>query len=350
MLQHLRTFGIVSVITLLVWVFAEGESLGTTSVTLEVRLVSDAPNLIVDLGEGESWNGTVEVRLEGPTARLDEVRALLRRPEAIELTTRELGTQSGAVRLAEVLRRHPVFRGSGVTIVDTDPKVVRIEVIRLVEREAKVVVDPDGVALRGLAQAEPSTLVIKMPEDLSEQTPDPLELVVRLRGEMVQGLTPGQAQTIFNIPVELPESLREHADRILGLKPVNVRLTLAVRTETRSLASVPVDLRIPAVVSDRYLARVSQQEQLLTGVQIRGPVEVLDQVGAGKRYTPRIEVFLTPEELSSKVPADGSEVELVVQGRLIGVPPSVEPAEAPPAVHVFVRRADVEADQEEPGE
>lgn len=348
MLQKLRNLGIVVVVTLLAWAFAEGESLSTTTARVRVSLANDMPGLLLTLDPDEGWDQSCELRFEGPTARLDVLRSSLRGLNAIELTTREVGTEGGLIDLADALSRHPIFDDAGVTITSAEPSRVEIVADRLVERTARVVVDPGSVPVRGLAQPEPSSIMLQIPERLAAQLPAELEVTARLNAEAVRGMTPGQVQTIFNIPIELPPGLSTSADKVRGVQPINVSLTLAARTETRTLASVPVDLRVPAVIAERYRTRVAEQEQVLSGVQVRGPTEILDQIGAGRAFTPRIELFVTPEELSARVPASGEEVELLLAGRLIGVPGSVELAEALPAIHLFVRRrADVEPSESE---
>jgi len=343
---HVQTLSIVALVTLLIWVFAEGESLSSGSVTVQVRLVSDVANLAISTDD-PGWDGTCKISLDGPTARLDEMRALLRQPEAIELTSRELGTESGTIRLSDALRRHPIFQRRGVSIVSTIPQSVTIVVDRLVERTATLAVDPDGIPVRGRPQADPASVVVHIPLRVVDDLPDPLTLDVRLSAEMVRGLTPGEAQTIVGVPVEVPKELEGIREYLGAMPRVSVSLTLLSLSETRTIASVPVDVRIPGVVSDRYRVRIGDQQQLLAGIELRGPVDDLDQIGPGKRYTPRIDVFLTPEDLATKVPSDGSEGELVLRGELIGVPAGVEVTQAIPTIHVFVRR--LEADEASPG-
>lgn len=341
MVQKLRTFGIVLIVTLLAWAFAEGESLSSTSSRVRIELTNDVPDLLLSLDPTEAWDQSCELRLEGPTARLDALRSTLRSLGAIGLSTREIGSEGGLIDLGDAISRHPVFAGAGVTITNAEPARVQILADRLVERSARVTVDPGGVPIRGLAQPDPPTMQLQIPQRLAEQVASEIELTARLSAEAVRGVTPGQAQTIFNIPVELPASLSASADKVRGVQRVSVTLTIAARTETRTLASVPVDLRIPAVIAERYRTRVAEQEQVLSGVQVRGPAEILDQIGAGRSFPPRIEVFVTPEELSSRVPAGGEEVELLLAGRLIGVPTAVELAEALPPIHLYVRRREV---------
>lgn len=341
MIQKLRTLGIVVVVTLLAWTFAEGESLTSTTSRVRIELTNDVPDLLLSLDPEEAWDQSCELRLEGPTARLDAMRSTFRSLGSIELTTREIGAEGGLIDLGDALTRHPVFASAGVTITGVEPPRVRVLADRLVERSARVTVDPGGVPVRGLAQPDPPTMLLQIPRRLAEQIPADIELTAKLSDEAVRGMTPGQAQTIFNIPVTLPAPLNEAADKIRGLQRVSVTLTIAARTETRTLASVPVDLRVPAVIAERYRTRVAEQEQVLSGVQVRGPAEILEQIGAGRSFPPRIEIFITPEELSAQVPTSGEEVEILLSGRLIGVPASVELAEALPPIHLFVRRREV---------
>lgn len=348
--ERLRTLGVVSVITLLIWVFAEGESLRSLSVSVRARVESGSADLVVSLSDDEAWDGTIEVRIDGPTARLNAVRAELRRTEIVELTIREVGTDGGVIRLGEALRSHPIFRESGVSIVSTDPATISIDVDRLVRREARVVVDSGGVPVRGLAQPVPASVTLLVPERVNAGLGDQFVLTVRLHDDMVQGLAAGQAQTIFNIPVELPEGMEELAEVLGELPLVNVRLTLVARREAQTMATVPVVVSMPSVISDQYVVRLADEDQFLNSLELRGPVGIFERVGPGKQYTPRIDVFLMPDLLSAQVASDGSEVEVTVTGTLSGVPAGVELTQELGAIRVFVRRLGVEPIEAPDGE
>src|SRR6185503_14008681 len=129
---RIRTILLVTIVTLLIWVWAEGESLTTQTLNPRISFVGptptgspgdEAPELIVR-PTTEAWRGTVRIRLEGSTIAIKAAEDALAQP--VKLRPGQPGVPSDAgetkiVDLTDALRSYPALTQTGVTVVDADP-------------------------------------------------------------------------------------------------------------------------------------------------------------------------------------------------------------------------------------
>jgi len=73
MSDRVRTFSLVTLITALIWLVAESESLRTETLTFDVTVQSSG-NKAVRLSPDQAWNRRVEVTVRGPTSAIDQLR------------------------------------------------------------------------------------------------------------------------------------------------------------------------------------------------------------------------------------------------------------------------------------
>lgn len=331
MTERLRSFGVVSLLTILVWLLAEGESLRGESLQIEVRFESGTSALDLSVRDPE-FIRTINVRLEGSTSRLEAGITALRKAEPLRLTTVELGDQSGQVRLAEALRRHRLFERSGVSISQVEPPTVDVIVDPIIDREARVQIEAGGALLD--ATAHPDRVSVRLPERFSRDITE-LTVVARLRPETIEDLVPGRATSIPGVALELPPALADVTGWTITPTTARVSVTLASRIQKLDLR-LSVDIRLPSAIIDQYVMRVDPQDAFQT-VEVQGPAELIQQIG--QRYQPRLEVFIGPDRLQTALAAAGDdEVELPRTPRLIDAPAGVELADTNRLVKVYVRR------------
>lgn len=339
--NQIKTVVLVSLVTMLVWVFAEGESLRTDELTATIELGLEGSSRLVRLDEGESFDGRVRLRVQGATASLDQLRESLR--DQIVLTTHELGNESRPVQLVEALRRHKVFQGTGVRLVEVDPPTIRIVVETLVTRPVRVRVEAGDAVLDGQPTIEPPEVSLRMPERLADSQEWTIDAAVS--GESLARLVPGRAETIASVPVEVPAALRGVAGVVVLPGSVAVTLTLRTQTATGTIESVPIDVRVPLAVSGKYVVTVVPGGEFLAGVRVRGPREAVDRAisGVGRIAA---EIYLSPDELAQAA-STGQQVARAPDG-LTGLPPGVTWEADDPIVRVQVRLAATQGEDEAP--
>ena len=331
LLDHLKTGLWVTLVTVVIWTFAESESLTSRSVRAEVALESDAAtDRAVEITD-PAWRDRVDVAIEGATAAVSEAEAILRRPICLRPGMPGVPTEAGeqTADLAAALRSLPDLQGKPVTIVRADPPTVRIRIDQLLTRELKVVVDAPGAELDGQAEARPATVNIIAPDADAKRLTESSVAIARISPETLTRLVPGRKETISNVAIELPLEVAGPRARAAPAR-VEVALTLKSRTATYTLASVPVYILVAAVEYERWDISVPPEDRFLTDVQVSGPSDMVDQVRRGEiKVTAKVELSfdelergISSKEVSfSQIPtplvfkADNTRVRLLIKRR-----------------------------------
>jgi hypothetical protein len=302
-MNNAKTAILVTVIALLIWAFAEGESLQTQRTIAELEVPSRTDGLwAAEVLEGQGWRGRVEVVLEGPTASLDVLDSVLRRPLRLEPGDEGLPRRTGefTVDLRMALRAHPELRARGVTVVSAEPAALAVRVQELATVAVPVRVEAPDAELDGPAEllgiSEASVLVAAGAVSslsgnasvIARVTPEDLQsLQERVRSTVRVRLTPGPA----------------FADvQVFGVEPTHaeVRLTVRSRTATVVLPTVPVDVRMPAGELERWEVRIPPEERVLRDVTVTGPSDLIEEIRTGSRQVWAY-VRLSYDDLESRI-------------------------------------------------
>ncbi len=294
----IKTAALVTLVTLVIWFFAESESLTSRSVRVEaafeVEPKDDRSLRVID----PDWQQRIDTVIEGATAAVSEAETVLRRPVRFQLGAPGIPTDLGeqTVDLAAALRGLPDLQGKPVTILRADPSTVRVRIEQLATRELKVVVDaPPGTRFESLPEARPATVKISLPEVDARLLDESAVAFARISGETLSRLVPGRRETISNVAVDAPPLVAGPRTR-LNPSRIDVDVTLQSRTATLTLASVPVFILVAAVEYERWDITVAPEDRFLTDVKVSGPSDLVDRVRRGEiRVTAKVE--LTFDEL-----------------------------------------------------
>lgn len=321
MFDRVKTFVLVSVLALLVWVFAESESLQADVVTVDVLIESGSETRHVSMGGDADWTGRVKIELRGGAANMDAVRQRL--SEAVVLTAArgEIPDEPGRhqVSLRDALRRSVVFEDSGVTIVETDPGDVSVEVDRLVTVEARVRVEVPEAQLAVPAVSQPAKVTMRVPESVRARLSGDVEVLATLPGSAVANLVPGRATPIPSVPVELPVGLRGLGGLSLVPETVSVTVTLASRRESYEYPTLPVHVAVSGVLTTGYRFELGEDQQFLTGVRVSGPADQIDRIRRGDVEQALAVVVIGPDVVSGV--SEATELSLPI--RLTNLPAGV---------------------------
>lgn len=309
----LANLALVTVVTLLVWSAAESQTLRGSTVSTTVAFEAGSDQRLVRVHPDEAWTGTVEISLSGPTHAMDRARA-----DALRAVTLRLGEELNAepgeqtVQLANAIRRSAAIDGTGLTVVETRPPTVRLEVAAVAEVELPVVADVPAVELEGPAVVSPQAVRVIGPAGVISRLPD--RVVARVKAEQLQGLRPGRVERVAGVGVELPETPAGAWKLRVEPPRVTVELTLRNRTRTAVIPLVPVELLLSPDAATVWEVRVSPGSESLRDVRVSGPLEVIDRLS---RYEVKLvaAVRLTADELEKGVEAKKVE--------LFGVPAGV---------------------------
>lgn len=271
---NIKTYLLVTLVTLLIWAWAEAESLSVVPVSPRVEISgqgTDVAATVVDPG----YTGTVRMRVLGSSAAVSQAQSRLsgglRLTPGIGGVPAEPGLHIVDVR--EALRQHPLIANLGVNLLDVEPAALNVRIDEMAVKTIPVV-----PALRGL--------------DLEgEPTCDPREVRVRVRKEALETL--GDGVTAFATPTiaELsrlsgdgPHTVPANVTLLnvpagtgpVTVEPTQVRVTFSLRGRSESWTASQVAVWVvmpppPPGTSGKWTATPAQN--VIASVTVSGPRE-----------------------------------------------------------------------------
>jgi hypothetical protein len=325
--ERVRTVLIVTVVTLLVWLFAESRTLRVETLEVPVEIGRGGQLLAFRIHPGQEWDASPEIELAGPTGLIEELR-----PRALDGIMLELGDElpsepgSWTVDLREAIRRERLFAESGVTVRRVTPASLEIEIDRLERVMLPVEVELSGLETAGPVSVEPPEVEVRVPATHAEDLPD--HATAKIDPARLATLSPGRRTELSQVPVIL-ENLPPD---LWGLRLVDARVTveLALRARTQSvqLAELPVWVELLPGDLAAWTVEIPPEDRVISGVTLTGPGAVIDRIRRGE-VRPRAVVSLSTNDLARGV--ETVEVELV------GLPPGVVADYAGGEVSVLVQ-------------
>ncbi len=309
MWSAIKTVILVTLVTLLIWLWAEAEGLRSATLTPRIQFVAPSDDVSVRVLEPDLRSDIVRVRLEGSSVALDEVEQVLRSPLRLVAGVGGIPDEPGdhVIRLQEAIRNHPDLLRRGVSVSDVQPPTATIRVARLVTRDLPVRVDLTGIENDGEVTVSPATVRVTMPEQaaalLGERGtvgggPAGAPVVTAVISEDERRLLRDDGPQTVRAQIRLPEALD-------GFEPVRVatdtvRVTLRIRKQTDEivLPTVPVWITVPHTEGDDWDVRVL--DGLVRNVTVTGPRDLIEQV-RNRELVPIAFVVLSSDDLEAGV-------------------------------------------------
>jgi hypothetical protein len=259
-------------LTLLIWVYAERETVETEdnfAVPIEVK--STDPNRVVSLVQPPDKN--LICVLEGPKSRLDQLRlALPKSPLMIPIDDSTPIGPNNAIQTLLNIQNDPRFVTAGVSVLKTDPPTLIVSVDRLVSREVDVQA-PASITNLESAKFTPRTVVLSGPSSTMDRLAKDGHLFVTadLTGLPVLN-DPGQ-HTVPSVGLLSPDN-----DLTMSVTTVAANLTVKQADVTQDIPNVPVWVAAPRTVLSRYT--ITDYPELLAKITVVGPAnKIADLTG-----------------------------------------------------------------------
>ena len=307
----------VAPLTLLIWIYAEREQQLTDTARFQIVVKSADPTQVASFLSASDQN--VMANLKGPKARLGKAKEMLDPrsgvgPVQIVIDGNRTANQYEIDILAQIQKDFRLA-DNGITVLDCNPRNVRIDVDRLEERELVVKADPQ-VRFSAPPTFDPPTVKITAPSS-----------AIRGKGDVyakanLPTLAPGP-HALKAVPVTV-EGL---GDAKVTVRPGSVSASVDVGLadisyDIPSLPAFPI-FKIDPQMLQNYTLRY-EQSQFLSNVRVYGPPEKIDQF---KNFA------LTPEAHFKVTDADvGKKVTRELQYEL---PEGVHPADTAPKTITF---------------
>lgn len=332
--QRIRTGLGVTLVTLLVWLYAEAQAVVERREPVQVVFVPAAGQEMAIEAEGpfDPQSPQVFIQFRGSTRQLAQVRELLEQgPIEIEVPGRgDPHPYQQPINVRDELMRSRLGE-LGVNIVDATPYTVTLQIEPLATVSMPVRVRAEDVHLASPSQVEPESVEVTVPRRLAEEA-SMLAVTAYLDDLDLSQLEVDVEQTI-RVPVDPPEAIQS---RWTHVQPRRVQVTLTIREQTGSVVMERIGIQLlhSPVLLRQYTFDVRDEDLFLHDVELAGPMDVLEQIQAGEVA---VTATISPsfDRLEEAVGDEPTDVSLPVD---VNVPPDVSVTSPVPDVSVTVTR------------
>lgn len=339
--KHILPLLVITLLSVVVWLFAEVESLGEDRLNAPMRFepVGDPPETLVDVQE---FDGRIELVVRGSRGAIQRARAALEQPIVLRPGDTGVPDVDGThtVRLKEALGNYEPLVGTGVVIESMRPQSVRITVSELIVQEVDIVPDLTGIVTEGDATVQPQRARIRVPRSLAPSL-EGVSVIARVDPGSITNPQPGPRTR--SVTLQLPGAVAGKRGVSLLTERATVAFSLRSTIETRTFTSVPVQLLGTSTGFREWSIQIDQQQQLID-LELRGPSEALDQLSAdGARLVAVLS--LSDLELSRGVTEKPVRLFVLREDVPAPLPEGVEPTGILPSVGFSAERLETESDE-----
>ncbi|HYF14511.1 MAG TPA: hypothetical protein VD971_05490 [Phycisphaerales bacterium] len=281
MWKSARNILAVTLITALVWVFAESETLREAKVSARVIIAPASDGSLDARAVGRTAQEFIAgVTFSAPGAQMASVEARLRDPIVLQPGDGGVPREPGdyTLELARLIGAVPELQRVSASVIGTEPATVSIRIDALETRELPVSVRTPEADLAGPAVALPATVRVTMKRGDAESLPPTAAVIAEVPPGAFERLVPGVAEVVAGVRLRPPPGLS--APELVRIDPpaVDVRLTVRSKTAETVIARVPVHLRVAPGELTRWNIEVPESDRALIDVRVAGPADLVRQV------------------------------------------------------------------------
>lgn len=269
--EKVETWIIVTVIAVLVWLYAEATVLKENSKSIEVRFTGPTNSYAVDPRTDQS----VRVSFKSSSGQWQQFQELTGQTLIIAVDAQPgQDQQEIIVQLADELLATELG-DLGITDLVTDPPSMTVNLREIQTMVLDIEVDSGNAQLE-TSSVEPQSITVTAPVNVIEQYKD-AKIIARLPAEEVAGKQPGQQGVATGVRLEFPEGLSPNDTWVTAVVPdAQINYTLADSDRSTVMSTVPILINLPVDQQNSYLIKLPSQ--VLRDVRITGPAEVIDGI------------------------------------------------------------------------
>jgi len=319
------TYVVLFLVTCLIWLFAESQTL--TRADVETAVTLESPEGLARVARWVEGGRSVSVTLslEGPRSEIDAATALLRR-QGVTLPVGADGGPGSAPRvyeldLAESVRRAAADELGSVSISRAEPEARRVEVDEVITVQAPASFDASGLDLAEPASIEPAEVEVRGPAGVLRALADDLAAEARLEPSARASIRPGVEQRL-EARVALPALSPDDRARVtVTPQRVSVRLLVRSKVSTIEVASAPV--QVLGLATDLARWRVTPDRRFVDGLAVTGPSDLIERLESRELSIVAV-LRLTTEDLQRGVAEKAPSFALLTADGLTPAPAALE--------------------------
>jgi hypothetical protein len=333
MLSRVRTFGIVTLFALVLWVFAESESLGEFSGLTSVRFVSPPDRSRLIHSEG-SFDGSVTLELVGSKSALSRSESELARGVQLEPGMAAVPSVEGrhTVNLLEALRAYPALQRSGARVAAVSPQFVDVRVEELVTMSVPIVASFEGVEVVGEIRFTPDKVDLLAPRSALKEPVESLRVTATLDTGQRRRL-PASGSVKEEVMLAAPAGLAGLPGVTLSSARAAAEFTIRARNATEVLRSVPVQVVLPPIEVGRWAVEVHPDDRFQSA-EVSGSSEAVERLQSGEEALIAL-VVLSSDELQGRIGRKEASF-VVLSGGVMSARADVQVTSKAPSVRLTI--------------
>lgn len=298
MISRIRTSLILLLLAIVVWLFAESESLGEVEQNARIEFNTAQDDRDQLLVRAVDFDGRITVSLKGAQSSIQRARAALEGVLRLEPGMPGVPDSGGrhTIDLLDILSRLPALRATGITIDLVQPRRVTIEIEELVVRSFPIEAVIPEVEILGDITIVPDRAEVRLPRSLADTLTEATGVLARVPSP--RPLPPG-THTLQNIPLLLPAEMEDVRGVSLLTRRATLEFTIRSTLTTETFDSIPVQVLLPPIETGDWRIVLDEEDQFVRA-EFSGPSEIIEQLRNGE--TRLVAVFsLTDVELSAAI-------------------------------------------------
>lgn len=330
---------VITVVSLLLWLWAAGQTRETSTVEALLRFAPGDPERSM-VTPADPIPVNIELQgsrheLERATDRLSGKTLVLRtgRPEV------PASPGSHTIDVTAALNRSEDFTTIGVAAISTVPSTVSIDLMETVTVDAKVVAVMPGAQVSGTPVVDPASVKVSLPKALVGGLGSDPTIEAFLSAAQTNALETGRRHVI-DVALRVPEALVEQAKLVrFGVDRAKLTFTLQSRYSSTVLRLVPVQIAGPPLDLDGYNVTLEAGDEFLREVAVTGPAATILALEDGRlkalafvhltaddlaRHTTRkrIEMWMLPQDVTVQRIGDSTDTTPEVRMTIVERPAS----------------------------
>lgn len=298
LITRLETYLIVTVITILGWLYAEAKNAKEDTAFVKVKFV--APQMIVRPGHLQ----IAELKFQCAASKIEEAKRKLQdKPFPITVGQSVSGDRIQYEEVVDLLEwfQERMEIPEGVTILSAmleQKRHVPVIVEPLTEVSVPIKVTHSGVDLAGPLVWKPSEAVLSMPTGLAKDVRKHEVIIsAHLNEEFFSKFPVNEEKKDEPVALTFPPELRnEHIKNL----PHAVKVTFTIRKQSEKLKvkRVPIKIELPMAALASYVTIETEDSvTILPEVQLSGPSHVISDI-RDEKFKIKAYVTLSAEELN----------------------------------------------------
>lgn len=285
LLESLETVLVVTMITMLIWLYAEGETIITQSRTVTVRFVPPTTDLVaITIPDQEPGTTTLKIsaKLQASSGDWKRISDWLRNNTIeIDVDAPTENDEGQTLNLLEALNNSPLAElRAFVKEVSPPTLTVRVQALEIVEMG--LIAEYGDLELSTEPSEEPTFFpskvrVILPSNDAAYVRQQNLKLTAHL-DRLDRSLLKEGTQQKASVELSLPTEIQNTPHITLDTDFVDATFILDERTRQIDLQDVQVRLNISDDLSGKYKFTIDEKQRYIPVVTLKGPEEIINGI------------------------------------------------------------------------